>query len=323
MLFAAAAVGRRRRDSIFIKRPAALQGAISHDDVVLFAPGKIIERERILRPAHDTQIALNAGAQPHARFRRPLRDDRFDQRVLDKNGCDLRGRGSGHDEIEVANNLLFPSITPGNANMERVGMSAQILLQRLSFGGDAPELKGSGVLCPFSDRPAKFFLRRFSEAGQLRDPARFASCLKLGNRAHPQLLIQRFDLFRAQAGKREKLKNFSRKFRPQVLEEAQRAGFHQLLYFRRDRLADARNFFERLFVAQVGNVAAPGFEGARRVCVGSNLERIFILQFEQRRDLLQHVRDRRLVHRSTFSRKSTAVDFGLRRPLDLGACLSS
>ena len=58
-------------------------------------------------------------------------------------------------------------------------MSAQIVLQRFGFGGDAPELKGSGVLGSFRDRRGKFFLRRLAEAGQLRDPARFASCLEL------------------------------------------------------------------------------------------------------------------------------------------------
>jgi hypothetical protein len=160
--------------------------------------------------------------------------------MLHKNRRDFRRRGSGHDEIEVTNNLLLPSITPGNANMEHVRMSAQILLQRLSFGGNAPKLKRAGVLCPLSDRPAKFFLRRFSEAGQLRDPTRFAGCLKLGNRAHRQLFIECFDLFRAQAGKGEKLKDFSRKFRPQLLEVTEGPGFHQFLYFRCDCLADAR-----------------------------------------------------------------------------------
>ena len=50
--------------------------------------------------------------------------------------------------------------------------------------------------------------------------------------------------------------------------------------------------------------------GAGRVGVSSNLERILALQLEQRRDLVEHVRDRRLVHSIIFNRKTSRVDFG-------------
>ena len=53
-------------------------------------------------------------------------------------------------------------------------MSAQIALQLFRFGRDLPKLKRSGVLLSLGDRPAKFFLRRFAEPGQLRDAARVA-----------------------------------------------------------------------------------------------------------------------------------------------------
>ena len=45
LLLRRGSVGRRGREPIFIQGPAALQRAISHHDVVLFASGKIIERE--------------------------------------------------------------------------------------------------------------------------------------------------------------------------------------------------------------------------------------------------------------------------------------
>ena len=71
-------------EAIFVQRPAALQRATPDDDVVLLAPGKIIQRKRIFRRAHHPQIALNAGTQSHARLRRALRDDRFDERMLNE-----------------------------------------------------------------------------------------------------------------------------------------------------------------------------------------------------------------------------------------------
>src|SRR6266516_1688258 len=52
-----------RRESVFVQGPAAFEGAVTHLDVMLFAPGEIIERERILSRANHAQIALNAGTK--------------------------------------------------------------------------------------------------------------------------------------------------------------------------------------------------------------------------------------------------------------------
>jgi len=71
-------------EPIFIQRPAALERATPQHDIVLFAPGKIIEREWILGRAHDAQIALNAGAQSHTAFRRTLRNHTFHERMRHK-----------------------------------------------------------------------------------------------------------------------------------------------------------------------------------------------------------------------------------------------
>ena len=127
-------IGRQRRKPIFIQGPTAFQRAAAHLDVVLLAAGKVIERERIFGRADHAQIALNAGAQSHARFGRALRDDRFDQRMLDKKFRDrvrLLGR---HDEIEIAHDFFAPPITSGKIDMQRIGMRGQIGPQRLGFG---------------------------------------------------------------------------------------------------------------------------------------------------------------------------------------------
>ena len=144
--------------------------------------------------------------------------------------------------------------------MQRVGMRAQIILQCFRFRRDRAEMKRSRVLRAFRDCAAKFVLGRVSETGQFRDPAGGARFLELRDRADLQLFVERLDLFRAETRERKELENVRRKFRAQVLEKFQRAGFDQLFYFRGDRFADAGNFFQRLFIAQVGDVAAPGFE---------------------------------------------------------------
>ena len=297
-------IRRSFTEPILIQRPAALQRPAPHLDVVLLAPGKIIKRERIFRRCHHPQVALNSRAQSHARFRRPVRDDRFSERMLDKHRRDFRRRIGRHDEIEVAHNFLPAAITAGDANVQRVWMGAEIVLQLFRFRRDLPERERAGVFLAFVDGPAKFLLRRLAESRQLRDAACDAGFMQLRDRADLQFFVERLDFFRAQPGKRKQFQNVRRKFRPQLVEEFQRTGLDELFDLRRDRFADARNFFEDFFVGEIGDISAPGFERARRVDVGPDLERIFILQLEKRRDLLEHVRDRRLVHGAFLPKSS-------------------
>jgi hypothetical protein len=105
-----------------------LERAIAHDDVVLLAAGKIIQRERILGRADHAQIALDPRPQAHARFSRPLCNDRFDQRMPDEHRRNLGGRGSRHDEIEIAHDFLPASIAARDADVQRLGVRAQIAL---------------------------------------------------------------------------------------------------------------------------------------------------------------------------------------------------
>ena len=156
----------RFAEPIFIQRPAALQGPASDLDVVLLAPRKIIESERIFRRRDNAQVTLNSRAQTHTRFRRPLGDDRFDQRMLNEHHGNFRRRRGRHDEIEIAHDLLPAPITSSDANVERLGVCAQIVLQAFRFRRDLAELERARIFLPFVDRGAKFFLGRFAESGQ-------------------------------------------------------------------------------------------------------------------------------------------------------------
>jgi len=294
----------RLTEPIFVQGPAALQRPAPHLDVMLLAPGKIIQRERIFRRCHHPQVALNSRAQSYARFRRPVRDDRLSERMLDKHGRDFRRRIGRHDEIEIAHNFLPAAITAGDANVQRVWMGAEIVLQLFRFRRDLPERERAGVFLAFVYGPTEFLLRRLAEPRQLRDAACDAGFMQLRDRADLQFFVERLDLLRAQPGKRKQFQNVRRKFRAQFVEEFQRTGLDQLFDLRRDRFADSRNFFEDFFVGEISDISAPGFERARRVDVGPNLERIFILQLEKRRDLLEHVRDRRLVHGAFLPKSS-------------------
>jgi len=55
-------------ETIFVHVQPRCRARLRTTNVVLFAPGKIIERERIFRRRHHPQIALNPGTQAHARL---------------------------------------------------------------------------------------------------------------------------------------------------------------------------------------------------------------------------------------------------------------
>ena len=184
-------------EPILVQSPTALQGPAPDLDIVLFAAGKIIEGERIFRRGHHPQVALNAGAQSHARFRRPLGDHRLDERMVNEERGDFRRRRSRHDEIEIAHDLFPAPVTARDADMERLGMRAQVALQLFRFRGDLPELERARIFLSFVDGVAEFFLRRFAEPRQFRHATGDARLVQLRDRADLQFLVKRLDLFRA------------------------------------------------------------------------------------------------------------------------------
>src|SRR5207248_4502356 len=115
---------------------------------VLLGTGKIIQSKRIYRAGNNSQVALNAGTQTDARFRRTVRDDRFDQRMVNEGSRNVGGRRSRHDKIKITNNLFPASITARDTNMKGIRMSAQILLQRFSLSRDASQLERAGMFSP-------------------------------------------------------------------------------------------------------------------------------------------------------------------------------
>ena len=66
-----------RSEPVFVERPASLQRAAAHLDVVFLVPGEISKRKRVFRRRDHSQIALHSRTQSHARFGRTLRDDRI------------------------------------------------------------------------------------------------------------------------------------------------------------------------------------------------------------------------------------------------------
>ena len=171
-----------------------------------------------------------------------------------KNFGDRRRRVRRDNEIEIAHDLFAAAIASRDADMQRIIQRAQIVLQRLRFDARSCRAETTRRASRVRDRAGEFFLRRLAEARQLRHAIRFTGRLKVRDRADLQLFVQGLDLFRAQAGKRKSWRMSSGKFRAQFVEDLRRTGLDQFLDFRGDRLSDARNFLQRLRVAQLGEL---------------------------------------------------------------------
>ena len=151
-------------------------------------------------------------------------------------------------------------------------------------------------------------MRRFTETGQFRHATRLARLAQLLDRTNAQLLVERLDFSRAQAGNREQLQNGLRKFSAQIFEVFQRTGRGEFLNFQCDALPDPRNLRHCFFILKIWYVPAKSFDRARGVRVSPDLERIFALQLEQRCDLLENTGDFLLGHYLTVSADWFAVD---------------
>ena len=89
---------------------------------MFFAPGKIIERERIFSRADNPEIALDARTQSHTRFRRTLGNDRFRQRMFNQEFRDRGGFLRRDHKIDIAHNFPAAPVTSGDIDLEPIGM---------------------------------------------------------------------------------------------------------------------------------------------------------------------------------------------------------
>ena len=118
---------RRAKHPVFIEPQPAGNRALTHDDVVFFAPGEIRERERILFVRHDSQIGLDAARQDHAGLRITLGRHRDNARLACKKINHHSGSVRRGEEVDVAHHLLAPAQAPRRAATVHLRMIPQAL----------------------------------------------------------------------------------------------------------------------------------------------------------------------------------------------------
>ena len=106
-----------------------------------------------------------------------------------------------------------------------------------------------------------------------------------------QLVVQRLDFFRADAGNFQHLDQARRNGGLQFVVVGQLAGVTQFGDFFLERFADALDFAQAIFGDEFVQRFGAGLERARGVDVGAGFERVFALQFQQGADLRQNFRN--------------------------------
>ena len=104
-------------------------------------------------------------------------------------------------------------ITAGDFHLRSVAVHSEISAKLFRFRRDLSELKIAGMFRTLLDSRANLRLRRFTKAGQFRHAAGLACFPQLLDRADLEVLVERFDLFRAQPGNRKQFQDRLRKFR--------------------------------------------------------------------------------------------------------------
>ena len=204
-------------EAIFIERPAAIQGARAHANVVLLAAREIVQRKGKFDTAYGPQIALDPRGEQHAGLGVAAGNNRLDLRMIDKISEHLRGIARGDNEVQVAHNLLFPPVTPRNLRENNQRVTAQIVKKFLRECHDIAEPELAEAFLLLLNRFENVFRGLRAKAGKRCDSALFACALELGDGAYPERLIERLDLLCAKSLQFEKNKDLRRELVAELL----------------------------------------------------------------------------------------------------------
>ena len=210
---------------------------------------------------------------------------------LVKKSMTAAGCFGGSQQIDVADDLLATAQAARRAATHHVGMAAQAVQDRFRHGQGVAQQMARGVLAAELDALQNLGLGLFAEAVQLRDFAVLAGLLQLFHRFDAELVVERLDFFRTQAGNAQHRDQARRDGGLEFLVIGQFAGGDQFGDFFLEAVADALDALGGFGGEDLSRWPRDGFQRAGGVDVGARFERVFALEFEQRGDLRQNFRD--------------------------------
>ena len=208
-----------------------------------------------------------------------------------------RGRLGGCDqEIEVAHRLHAPAQAAG-------GLHALDLGEALEAGQDAvrnlsglpPEVAG-GIGLAILDPGKDFLLGLLAKALELGHLSFVTGLGKRLDRIDVQLFVQGLDLFTAQAGHLQQIKQAGGDGGDQVVVELEFTRGEEGLDLFREGLADTRDVPKALFLDDRTEVLLHGLEGPGARKIGPYLEGVLPLDLHHGADSLQNLYDILLIH---------------------------
>ena len=275
---------RHGGEGILIEGPAARQGTLADDDVVLLAAGKVHQREGEFLAGDSAEIALHAVRGVHAGFGGAFGDDAHDEGKLNKRFDDLLGVLGRNEEVEIVHGFLATAEAAADLGVRNVRMLAQRLQNLLREGMHLILAKLGRVLLTEGDAVEDLFHRLAAEAGELGGLAALAGTLQISDGGHAQLCVQGGHFFGAEAGDVEELKEGVWKLGLELFIKLQLPGGGHFVELVPQGLAEALDAGELVFGGHLHDVATEALHDLRAGAVGAHLEGVFPLQLQEQGD---------------------------------------
>ena len=288
---------------VLVEFEAARLRPPAHLDVMLLAPGEIMQRERELGVIHHAQVGLDdeamavlPGGDGDARLGIAAAEDLGDARQPDETVHDRPGVVGADEEVDVLDGFLAPPQAAARLDATDAGRVAQSVEQAEGDGLGLVDAHAVGRLLEEGDAFEDLLLRLFAETFQPGDAAGLAGGLELVEVVHSQLVVQRLDLLRPQAADAQHLEQAGRRFGAELVVEWQRAGGDERGDLFPEGVADAADAGQPSGGHRLAEVAFELFYGAGAVAVGVTTKGVFALEFEQDGDLVEDGGDFFFVH---------------------------
>ena len=247
---------------------------------------------------HHPDVDLQPARQHDARARVALREHLAHLGVLHEPLHDGHAGCRGDENVDVADRLLHPAVAAGDHDLPRAFGALQVRRERLRVLRGDGELEALRLAEPRLDRVDDVRLGLRAEARQVADFSLARRLEELGQRVDVEGLVQRLHPLRPEAGDLQELGDRGRELLLQLLEQGAGPGPDDLVDLRVEVRADPRQLREVLARRdRRREVQAQIADGARRVAVGTDAERVRLADLEQIGDVLEDAGDVGVVDR--------------------------
>ncbi len=275
-------------------------------------PGEVLQRGAIGRGLHDPQVDLQARPQHDRAAGVAFREHRRHIGVRDEALRHARRALRRDQQIEIADGLAPPPQATRDADLEGVRPRAQVVDQRRRVR--------VGLVQPHPGRSRDLLATALEDPllERLPDPAESVQLplarrlFERGNRRDLELVEEQLRPLRTDAADAHDLDEPAGHTLPQLLKELEVPRSHDLHDLRGEVLPYAGEIGERVGSAsgELRDRRAVRLDRPRGAAIGAYAERVLVQDLEEIGDLLEDVRDVRVLHHASINLRRSQASHG-------------